>query len=400
MSLCAANWGLDEIASGRRLSVDTVMPALSANMDGGAFLGNGSTTGLTHALPVARSVTQPFSVIGVGVSNTASGSQTFLNAGTTSFSSILRLDGTTLSFYVAQVNGGSFSSAQIASAASAGMLVVGVGTYDGNSIKLYTRNKPVASGSIAALTASMTSINYLEGNRGSKEAWNGPVNLAGMIDGCLTPQEALSLVENPWQIFRPIPARTWVAFSSTNTDVFPTKGAVVLSGKISSITQPNAIAPVKGSITFTGYVPTISQANSVVPAKGTVTFSGKIPSISQNIGVTGVVGHLTFSGKVPTISQTTVTSVVASTGHFAFTGKQPSIGQTFNQSISASKGTMVFTGKTPIISNGSGSGIYPSPGAVLLGVSYGPTGVEYTGTFSVWDDPRALTVGKFIALKD
>lgn len=56
-------------------------------------------------------------------------------------------------------------------------------------------------------------------------------------------------------------------------------------------------------------------------------------------------------------------------------------------SINTTAGNAAAAGATASISNGLA--VYPDPSTVILGVSYGPTGVEYTGTFAV---PSAASI--------
>ncbi len=74
------------------------------------------------------------------------------------------------------------------------------------------------------------------------------------------------------------------------------------------------------------------------------------------------------------------TSIAGLVGNAAANGVTASV-VNGSASINTTAGNAAAAGATASISNGLA--VYPDPSTVLLGVSYGPTGVEYTGTFAV-----------------
>ncbi len=80
------------------------------------------------------------------------------------------------------------------------------------------------------------------------------------------------------------------------------------------------------------------------------------------------------------------TSIAGLVGNAAANGVTASV-VNGSASINTTAGNAAAAGATASISNGLA--VYPDPSTVLLGVSYGPTGVEYTGTFAV---PSAASI--------
>ena len=69
--------------------------------------------------------------------------------------------------------------------------------------------------------------------------------------------------------------------------------------------------------------------------------------------------------------------LIASGGAYAWTGA--SAGLSRNRRLTAQGGSYTYTGANAVITRVGM--VWPDPSQVLSGVSYGPTGVEYTGTF-------------------
>lgn len=82
----------------------------------------------------------------------------------------------------------------------------------------------------------------------------------------------------------------------------------------------------------------------------------------------------------------TATTILCSVGDATASGITASV-VNGSASINTTAGNAAAAGATASISNGLA--VYPDPSTVLVGVSYGPTGVEYTGTFAV---PSAASI--------
>lgn len=185
----------------------------------------------------------------------------------------------------------------------------------------------------------------------------------------LSSSEARSLTANPWQIFKPIPRRIFVPVSAGGSDtlLYPTKGSLVASGYVPTITQPGSnttLSPAKGSLAITGKTPTLTQPNALSPSKAAAIFSGKQPTISQTANQTLSPSKvsLVFSGKQPTIDQTAANSILPGTGHYYTSGKQPTITQP--NSLAPSKRAVALTGYQPTIQQSFS--INPTTGAVVI----------------------------------
>lgn len=156
----------------------------------------------------------------------------------------------------------------------------------------------------------------------------------------------------------------------------PSKGAAVYLGHAPGIAQPQALAPSAGHAVATGYAPGVEQPTGIAPAKGAIVALGYAPGISQPRTIAPSAGHGVFGGYTPVISQSSV--IAPGKGAIIVTGYAPTLLQP--RAVAPSGGSAVYAGHAPGITQTPGAAEWPDPATVLAGITYGPTGADYTGT--------------------
>ena len=168
----------------------------------------------------------------------------------------------------------------------------------------------------------------------------------------LTDAEILSIHQNPWQVFRSprriiVPESGAVAYTLDTTP-----GAYNLTGSSPSLLVGRALDTTPGQYDLTGSSSAMlfDSLVSVTPGDYDITGSDAAMLFDQMVEVTP--GAYSITGTDPVLLYDRV--VITSIGQY---------------NISPSAVTMVRVGIN-----------WPDPADVRLGVQYGPTGVEYTGT--------------------
>jgi len=85
-----------------------------------------------------------------------------------------------------------------------------------------------------------------------------------------------------------------------------------------------------------------------------------------------------FGGYTPVISQSSV--IAPDKGAIIVTGYAPTLLQP--RTIAPSGGSAVYVGHAPGITQTPDAAEWPDPATVLAGITYGPTGADYVGTFA------------------
>ena len=124
-------------------------------------------------------------------------------------------------------------------------------------------------------------------------------------------------------------------------------------------------------------MPAQSGDYSVAGQDAALIASRRLAADSEAFALTGQNADLTYT---PITGNTYTLS--ASSGSFVLTGQDAQLLQ--NRALAADAATYALAGQSATLTYSGGvSAIYPSPSVVLLGTAYGPTGTEYTGTFTV-----------------
>lgn len=116
--------------------------------------------------------------------------------------------------------------------------LIGTRSQSGNYQKLWINNTQLATASatsLAAVTFDRTAVGGLVRNSFAL-GWNGTVFLALAWNRGLSDAEALSLADNPWQVFKAPPRKLWVVSSSaTNYTLTAAAGSFALTGTNTNI---------------------------------------------------------------------------------------------------------------------------------------------------------------------
>lgn len=240
--------------------------------------------------------------------------------------------------------------------ASAGLVLVGVAAYNGDTSTTFS----------AGYTALANAFDY------SKEAYQ--ITTGALTSETVTHSSAISTS-------RSMDVLT-LTLGASGTAVNPAVGTLALTGYAPTLAQTRNqfIAPGVGSLAITGYAPTIRQPQAIAPDVGTLTLTGYAPTITQaaNQDIRPGVGSLALSGYAPTVAQTRNVSVDPATGALTLTGYAPSIAQTANHAIAPDVGSLTLTGYAPTVVQASAS-ISIAPGVGVLTITgYAPE-VAQTG---------------------
>lgn len=173
-------------------------------------------------------------------------------------------------------------------------------------------------------------------------------------------------------------------------------GSYSLTGQPATILKSKYLLTTGGSYTITGQQATITwtsgpNAYTLICNGGAYTLTGSQASISRNRKLTASGGSYTYTGQSATILRTKYLS--ASGGSYVINGQAATLKKSYI--LQAAGGLYQLTGSSAILQK-AGSLVWPLPSQVLLGVEYGPTGIEYTGTLNIFGIKYDITTGKLI----
>ena len=184
-------------------------------------------------------------------------------------------------------------------------------------------------------------------------------------------------------------------------------GSYTLTGASASISRNRVLTAQGGSYSYTGQQVTITYTpgavNYTLTAQGgAYSLAGQQAVIKRDRNLTASGGAYSLAGAQATLLRSK--QIVAQGGAYALAGSSATLLR--SRLLTASGGTYALTGQGAVLNrdrylsavggsytlNGqtitiSKSGAYwPLPGDVRLGVTYGPTGADYTGTLQVPTD--------------
>lgn len=172
--------------------------------------GTGKTGYIGTAFPAGMSVASDMTYVAMGVQETTSGAQTFVNVGDTlGFAHILRMDGTALNFYTYRDS--SFDQATIAGVGGANTRIVAAATMRGGGTNIALAARGFATNSVGATAGpnSLDNSHYGYGDRGANEVFQGWINFVFCFEGGTQSNELEWIVNNPYaELFEP--RRIWV----------------------------------------------------------------------------------------------------------------------------------------------------------------------------------------------
>ena len=177
-------------------------------------------------------------------------------------------------------------------------------------------------------------------------------------------------------------------------------GSYTVLGSSASIFRSRVLTAQGGSYTITGQNAVITyalgpNAYSLVCLGGSYSVTGSQATVNRNKRLTTQGGSYTVSGGQAVIMKSKY--LQGSGGSYTITGASAAISR--NRTLIAQGGTYQYTGQQiTILKTGQ---YWPMPSEVLLGVMYGPTGVEYTGTLDIGKKFRIdINTGNIVMVLD
>ena len=269
----------------------------------------------------------------------------------------------------------------------------------------------------------------LIGNRDDlATGFSGGIYLVMVWARALSESEAISISANPWQVFAPV-QRIWVPVAAggdasvTLTGASATSGVgslvatgtanIALTGAAATTSIGAITGAGAGNATLTGVGSTASVGTLTAFGHGNVTLTGAsatayVGAITATGGSSGA-GDATLVGSQATASagaltasgnaSVTLVGAAASSAVGTITARVHADALMTGAQATAAFGTLIakgdasvllagaqassYAGSITAVGGGSGVAVYPSASTVLAGVIYGPTGVEYTGTYAL-----------------
>ena len=297
-------------------------------------------------------------------------------------------------------------------------LVAQGGSYSvsGGSANLYKSKTIVASGGsyvVAGQTANITYVPNIVGytltcNGGSYSVTGSSANLARnrvltSNGGSYTQTGANATLLRSKRIVASGGSYTLTGQSASilrSKRIVASGGSYTVLGSSASIFRNRVLTAEGGSYTITGQDAVITyalgpNAYSLVCLGGSYSVTGSQATISRNRHLTTQGGSYTVSGGQAVIMKSKY--LQGSGGSYTITGASAAISR--NRTLIAQGGTYQYTGQqVTILKTGQ---YWPMPSEVLLGVMYGPTGVEYTGTLDIGKKFRIdINTGNIVMVLD
>ena len=250
----------------------------------------------------------------------------------------------------------------------------------------FNRTLAADSGSFA-LTGQAAALTF---NR-ALVADSGSFALAGQ-DATPTFSRVLSAASGSYALAGQDATLTYTPISGATYTLAAASGSFALAGQDAALVFNRVLAADSGSFALTGQDATLARGYMMPAQSGDYSVAGqdaaliasrRLAADSEAFALTGQNADLTYT---PITGNTYTLS--ASSGSFVLTGQDAQLLQ--NRALAADAATYALAGQGAALTYSGGvSAIYPNPSVVLFGTAYGPTGTEYTGTFSV---PSAASI--------
>jgi len=172
-------------------------------------------------------------------------------------------------------------------------------------------------------------------------------------------------------------------------------GSYLITGGTAALLRNRVLTTQAGSYSLTGGSAVLLRGRFLVASSGSYTYTVSDATITYtqatvNYPLTALAGSYTLTGSSASILKSK--HVTASSGSYLLTGQQAAL--SVGKHIQALAGAYVISGGSIVIQK-TGM-VWPLPEQVLLGVQYGPTGFEYTGTLDVLGVKFNITTGQLI----
>lgn len=249
-------------------------------------------------------------------------------------------------------------------------------------------NRVLASDSGSfALTGQAAALTF---NR-TLAADSGSFALAGQ-DATPTFSRVLSAASGSYALAGQGATLTYTPISGATYTLAAASGSFALAGQGAVLLQNRSLAADSGSFALTGQDATLARGYMMPAQSGDYSVAGQDAALIASRRLAADSEAFALAGQNADLTYTPITgntyTLSASSGSFVLTGQDAQLLQ--NRVLAADAATYALAGQSATLTYSGGvSAIYPSPSVVLFGTAYGPTGVEYTGTFAV---PSAASI--------
>ena len=172
--------------------------------------------------------------------------------------------------------------------------------------------------------------------------------------------------------------------------VAATLATATASGQTATVNLQRQVVATQAAAAATGYAANVQLGNdlSISATQAAATASGFDAAINRQLSIAATLTTATASGFDASISNGA--SIAASYGLASADGYQAQVN--LQREIAASLATASASGFTAAISTSTGTAVWPTPDQVLSGITYGPTGADYTGTATAGGYPTAADI--------
>jgi hypothetical protein len=194
----------------------------------------------------------------------------------------------------------------------------------------------------------------------------------------LSDSELVALTQNPWQLYQPQRFIFPLQSAAANAYVLDTTpGTYDLTGSSATLLFDRLTSVTAGTYSITGSDVTLEYtvALTLEVTPGEYNLTGSSPAMLFNSLVSVTPGDYDITGSDAAMLFDQMVEVAP--GAYSITGTDPVL--LYDRVVITSIGQYSISG-TPVTLVLQGGIVWPSPSDVKLGVEYGPTGIEYTGT--------------------
>jgi hypothetical protein len=250
----------------------------------------------------------------------------------------------------------------------------------GSAATLAFNRKLVAASGAFALTGNTTTLAFNRKLAAASGSFAETGNTA-----TLASNRALAAASGSFALTGNAADLTYTPISGATYTLAASSGGFTLTGIATTLAFNRAMVAASGAYTASGAVSTLAFNRRLSGDSGAFALTGSAAALTAARKLTAASGSYALSGQAATLTYTPISSatytLAAGSGSFTLTGIATSLA--FNRAMIAASGTFALTGQATTLTYtpAGGPAVYPNPSFVLAGVSYGPTGAEYTGTF-------------------
>jgi hypothetical protein len=180
-------------------------------------------------------------------------------------------------------------------------------------------------------------------------------------------------------------------------------GSYTVGGASATLLRSKRIVASGGAYSYTGQTATLSRSKYLIAQGGAYNLTGQSVVITWTSGSTNYTlicqgGSYTLLGASANVNRNR--NLTAQSGNYSLSGAAANIYR--SKYINVVGGIYNLSGSSATITwTTVGGAVYPPVGSVLLGVTYGPTGTEYTGTLDIGKKFRIdIATGHIVMILD